>query len=201
MTKIKFCGLKSENDIIAVNKIIPEYIGFVFAKKSKRYVSPETAAKLKKILNPKIKAVGVFVNEPCENVAKLLNEKVIDIAQLHGGETDGYILELKKLTEKPVIKAFGIKSSEDIAAANESKADFVLLDSVGGGTGKTFDWNLIKEIKRPYFLAGGFNAQNVTEAIELLKPFAVDVSSGIETDGIKDENKMIKFAKTVRNIG
>lgn len=201
MTKIKLCGMMKADDIIAANEILPEYVGFVFAKKSKRYISPETAAEFKKMLNPKIKAVGVFVNEPCECVAKLLNEDIIDIAQLHGAETEEYISSLKKLTAKPVIKAFGIASEDDVTLAEKSSADFILLDSVGGGTGKTFDWNLIKNINRPYFLAGGFNADNVTDAVKLLKPFAVDVSSGIETLGKKDKTKMIKFAEIVRNLG
>lgn len=197
MTKIKLCGLSRSCDIEAANELMPEYIGFVFAPKSRRYVSPEKAAELKRMLSPNIQAVGVFVNETPENVATLLSDGVIDIAQLHGNEDNDYINRLRQLTEKQIIKAFRIKSESDISAAEQSEADYVLLDS-GAGTGTVFDWNLIKDIKRPYFLAGGLDVQNVSAAIETLTPFAVDVSSGIETDGHKDKNKMAAFAAAVR---
>jgi phosphoribosylanthranilate isomerase len=197
MTKIKLCGLKRECDIEAVNKLNPDFIGFVFAQKSKRYVDPEGAAKLKAKLNKGIKAVGVFVNESPETVADLLNRGTIDIAQLHGSEDEEYISRLRSLTDKPLIKAIKVQSKADIEAADESSADYVLLDS-GAGTGMTFNWQLIKGIKRPYFLAGGLSPENVAEAVKTLNPFAVDVSSGIETDGLKDEAKMADFVSTVR---
>jgi phosphoribosylanthranilate isomerase len=156
MTGIKLCGLKRECDIEAVNKLNPDFIGFVFAEKSKRYVNPEGAARLKAKLNKGIKAVGVFVNESPEAVAELLNKGTIDMAQLHGSEDEKYILRLRSLTDKPLIKAIKVQSKADIEAADESSADYVLLDS-GAGTGMTFNWQLIKGIKRPYFLAGGLN--------------------------------------------
>ena len=197
MTKIKLCGLSRPCDIEAANALNPEYIGFVFSKKSKRYVSHEKAAELKMLLHRDIKAVGVFVNESLQNVAELLKNGVIDIAQLHGGESEEYIKELRTVTDKPTIKAFRIETEKDVEKANASCADYVLLDS-GAGTGKVFDWTLIKSIERPYFLAGGLDIENVSEAIKELKPFAVDVSSGIETDGIKDKNKMAEFVAAVR---
>ena len=197
MTGIKLCGLKRECDIEAVNKFNPDFIGFVFAEKSKRYVDPEGAAKLKAKLNKGIKAVGVFVNESPETVADLLNKGTIDMAQLHGSEDEEYISRLRSLTDKPLIKAIKVQSKADIEAADESSADYVLLDS-GAGTGMTFNWQLIKGIKRPYFLAGGLNPENVTEAVKTLNPYAVDVSSGIETDGLKDEAKMADFVSIVR---
>ncbi|MBE5857246.1 MAG: phosphoribosylanthranilate isomerase [Lachnospiraceae bacterium] len=197
MTGIKLCGLKRECDIEAVNKLNPDFIGFVFAEKSKRYVNPEGAARLKAKLNKGIKAVGVFVNESPEAVAELLNKGTIDMAQLHGSEDEKYILRLRSLTDKPLIKAIKVQSKADIEAADESSADYVLLDS-GAGTGMTFNWQLIKGIKRPYFLAGGLNPENVAEAVKTLNPYAVDVSSGIETDGLKDEAKMADFVSTVR---
>ena len=200
MSRIKLCGLMKIEDIQAANELCPDYIGFVFAEKSRRYISPEQAARFKSILSPIIKAVGVFVNESAENVAKLLNENVIDIAQLHGNESEDYIKKLRALTDKPIIKAFGIADENDVILAEKSSADYILLDSVGGGTGKAFDWGLIKNVTRPYFLAGGFDSENVSDAINLLNPFAVDVSSGIETDGIKDKNKMKNFVDTVRSI-
>ena len=197
MTKIKFCGLTGDCDIDAANELRPEYVGFVFAPKSKRYVTPERAAELKRRLADGIKAVGVFVNDNLYHVAELLNRGVIDIAQLHGSEDEEYIGHLRQLTGKPIIRAFRIKTAEDIAEAEKCTADHVLLDS-GAGTGEVFDWKLIKNMKRPYFLAGGLSPDNVENAVEQLTPYAVDVSSGIETDGVKDKAKMAAFAAAVR---
>lgn len=197
MTKIKFCGLTGDCDIDAANELRPEYVGFVFAPKSKRYVEPERAAELKRQLAAGIKAVGVFVNDtPC-HVADLLETGVIDIAQLHGSEDEEYIGHLRQLTGKPIIRAYRIKTAENIAEAEKCTADHVLLDS-GAGTGEVFDWKLIKNLKRPYFLAGGLSPDNVENAVEQLSPYAVDVSSGIETDGVKDKAKMAAFAAAVR---
>lgn len=197
MTKIKFCGLTGDCDIDAANELRPEYVGFVFAPKSKRYVTPERAAELKRQLAAGIKAVGVFVNDDLYHVAELLNRGIIDIAQLHGSEDEEYIGHLRQLTGKPIIRAYRIKTAEDIAEAEKCTADHVLLDS-GAGTGEVFDWKLIKNMKRPYFLAGGLSPDNVENAVEQLSPYAVDVSSGIETDGVKDKAKMAAFAAAVR---
>lgn len=197
MTKIKLCGLRRECDIDYANELMPEYIGFVFAKKSKRYISPKDAKNLKNRLKPKIKAVGVFVNEDIKTISELLNNGVIDAVQLHGNEDEAYINELRRLTDCVIIKAFCIKNSEDIALADASTADYVLLDS-GGGSGNTFDWSHIKEMKRPYFLAGGLNSENVGDAIKELSPYAVDASSSLETDDFKDKEKMMAFVKAVR---
>ena len=198
MTKIKLCGLSRLCDIEAANELRPEYIGFVFAPNSRRYVTRDTAAQLKEKLHPGIKAVGVFVNEQPEVVARLLRDGVIDIAQLHGSETEEYICQLRTLTEKPIIKAFRIDTKQDILAAQKSTADFILLDSGSGGTGTAFDWKLIPEIGRPYFLAGGLGLDNAADAVRTLKPYAVDVSSGIETGGWKDKRKMQEFVTIVR---
>ncbi len=194
MTRIKFCGLRTLADIQAANKLAPEYIGFVFAPKSKRYVAPAQARQLRDALDRQITAVGVFVDENVSTVAALLNDGTIDAAQLHGNETDAYIENLRGLTDKPIIKAF---QADNIAAAESSVADCVLLDS-GAGGGKVFDWRQIN-LRREYFLAGGLTVDNVGAAIDLLHPFAVDVSSGIETGGRKDFDKMAAFAKAVRN--
>lgn len=199
MTKIKLCGLTRLCDIETANELMPEYIGFVFAKRSRRYVSPERAAELKRMLHPGISAVGVFVNEDLETVAGLLNGETIDVAQLHGSETEDYIRKLRLMTDKPIIQAFRIDTEEDVSLAESSTADYVLLDS-GGGTGTTFDWSLLKGIQRPYFLAGGLGSFNVAEAVRTLVPYAVDVSSGIETDGWKDAGKMKKFVDAVRSV-
>lgn len=197
MTKIKLCGLSRPCDIEAANKLKPEYIGFVFAPKSKRYVSQKVAEDLKRLLLPDIKAVGVFVNENPETVAELLNKGIINIAQIHGNENEDYINKLRKLSDKPIIKAFRIDTKSDITNAEQSTADFILLDS-GAGTGTVFDWKLIQNIKRPYFLAGGLDTENVKSAVKLLHPYAVDVSSGIETNGYKDKTKMAAFVAAVR---
>lgn len=194
MTKIKFCGLKRTEDIKYANELNPDFIGFVFAPKSKRFVDADTAKELKNLLDSNIKAVGVFVDEDLNAVAKLLKDGIIDIAQLHGSEDDEYIKRLRTLCDKPIIKAFMIESPDDIKKANESSADYVLLDS-GKGSGVTFNWDLIKEVNRPYFLAGGLDCDNVENALNSLTPFAVDVSSGIETDGYKDFEKMSRIAQ------
>jgi Phosphoribosylanthranilate isomerase len=198
MTKIKLCGLSRFCDIEAVNILKPEYIGFVFAENSRRYVSPEDACLLKKRLSSEIKAVGVFVREDVKVIADLLGRGIIDAAQLHGGEEEAYIRYLRKLTGKPIIKAFRIETAEDIIAAERSSADHLLLDSGEGGTGSTFDWGLLKRMKRPYFLAGGLTPENVGRAVGELHPYAVDVSSGVETNRKKDRDKMAAFVAAVR---
>ena len=196
MTKIKLCGLTRITDIQTANQLKPDYIGFVFAPKSKRYIKPECAAELKTILDPDIAAVGVFVNEKPEVIAALLNQNIIDLAQLHGTEDELYIQQLRLLTIKPLIKAFKIKNKADLETAQNSSADHILLDA-GAGDGQTFDWDILKSFTRPYFLAGGLNPSNVDEAIKKLSPYAVDVSSGIETAGFKDAAKMKSFVDAV----
>lgn len=197
MTEIKLCGLKRPQDIEYVNELVPEYIGFVFAKGSRRYVSPKEAAGLRKNLNTGIIPVGVFADENKEIVADLVNRHIIDIVQLHGNEDDEYISSLRNISDCKIIKALRIMGRDDIIAANKSTADYVLLDS-GGGSGEAFDWSLIQEIQRPYFLAGGLNPSNVERAITELQPFAVDASSSLETDGFKDKDKMAAFVNAVR---
>lgn len=197
MTRIKICGLRRPEDIGAVNGLQPEFIGFVFFPGSKRYVEPEEARDLKAGLAPGIKAVGVFVDEEPETVARLLEEGIIDIAQLHGHEDEAYLAGLRQLTDKPLIKAFRIRSAEDALQAQASSAEAILLDA-GAGDGKTFDWNWLAAVTRPYFLAGGLNPENVSRAVEKLHPYAVDVSSGVETDGVKDLFKMRAFVRAVR---
>ena len=197
MTKIKFCGLTRPCDIAAANEIKPDYVGFVFAPNSKRRVGYKQAVDLKNLLSKDIKAVGVFLNEDIEQVISLLNLGIIDAAQLHGDESVDYIRRIQQETGKPVIKAFRIHNEADVAAAEETIADYIILDA-GTGEGKTFDWNLVEQFQKPYFLAGGLNPENVKEAMRQLHPYALDVSTGIETDGLKDKQKMADFAATVR---
>ena len=199
MTRIKLCGLTRPCDIEWVNALAPDYIGFVFAKRSRRCVTPDRARTLRGELDPGIRAVGVFVNEVPETVSALLNDGIIDIAQLHGGEDETYVRALRKLTAKPLIQAFRIDAPADLDRARASIADHILLDSGAGGTGTVFDWSLLKGFDRPCFLAGGLDPGNVAQAVRAVRPFAVDVSSGIETDGVKDVLKMTAFVNAVRN--
>lgn len=197
MTKIKLCGLKRACEIEWVNELKPDYIGFVFSKKSRRYVNPGEAGKLKAMLHSSIKAVGVFVDAKPEVIAGMAELEVIDAVQLHGSEDEAYLRELKRRIKIPVFQAFRITSAEDIKRAEVSSADMVLLDA-GAGCGEVFDWNLLKDMKRPYFLAGGLTPENVSQAIKSLHPYGVDASSSLETEGLKDSIKMAAFVKAVR---
>ena len=197
MTKIKFCGLMTLDDVYAANELLPEFVGFVFAAGSKRRVTPAQAEKFRNALSKKILAVGVFVDEKISVVAELLNAGTIDIAQLHGGEDADYISRLRTLTTKPLIKAVEVHSPENLRTIEQIDSDYVLIDS-GKGSGNVFDWRILKNFSRPYFLAGGLNPENVSAAIKILNPFAVDVSSGIESNGRKDAAKMREFVSAVR---
>lgn len=198
MTRVKICGLTTPKDIAAVNAARPEYVGFVFWRQSKRYVSRECAFALKSRLSPAIAAVGVFVDETVETVAQLLNDNIIDIAQLHGHEDERYIAALRARTDKPIWQAFIVRGENDVMRANASSADLILLDA-GYGCGETFDYALLKRCTRPYILAGGLTPKTVSSALRLA-PYAVDVSSGVETDGVKDTKKIQEFIQTVRRI-
>lgn len=198
MTKIKFCGLSCPQDIQAANRLLPDYIGFVFVPESRRFVTQETAWRLKEMLDPRIQAVGVFADESPKVMARLANQKLIHMIQLHGQETDQAIRSVRRMTQVPILQAFTIHTAGDLSRAKASSADLILLDS-GAGTGTVFDWNQIQgRIKRPFFLAGGLNPANVAASIRKLSPCGVDVSSGIETDGRKDKRKMAEFAAAVR---
>lgn len=212
MAQIKLCGLKRQSDIEAANELKPEYIGFVLWEKSSRYVSRDEALLLKKALLPGIKAVGVFVDEEVSNVAALLNDEVIDIAQLHGHEDGSYIERLKEISPGcQIIKALKVRDKESLLQELDGfsleSPDFFLLDS-GTGSGQSFNWEILqspevtdklKDLSKGWFLAGGLDAANVAAAIEKLRPMAVDVSSGIETEGKKDPDKMREFVREARS--
>lgn len=197
MTKTKLCGLKRICDVAWANELQPNYVGFVFVKESRRYVTLPEAAKLKTMLSPTIQAVGVFVNAEIEMIAGTVQMGVIDVVQLHGNENENYLERLRKRIDLPIFQAFRIRSVEDVQRAEKSSADMVLLDA-GAGSGEVFDWSLLREMNRPYFLAGGLTAENVEEAIKSLKPYGVDASSSLETDGVKNREKMAAFMKAVR---
>lgn len=199
-TKIKICGLSRERDIDYANQYLPDYVGFVLHyPKSRRYISVERAQELGRLLNPGIQIVGVLVDQPLETVVSLLGDCVIDIAQLHGHEDEAYIKALKERTGKEVWKAFQIRSAEDVAAAKASSADMVVLDS-GMGSGEVFDWSLIADFDRPYFLAGGLSPQNAVRCVKQLHPYGIDLSSGVETNGVKDKGKISSVIHAVRRM-
>jgi phosphoribosylanthranilate isomerase len=198
MVKIKICGIKRLEDIEIVNRYKPDYIGFVFAD-SKRKVSHDLAKELRNNLDSDIIPVGVFVDSPQEEILKLFGDGIIEIAQLHGSESEQYILDLKKKTngELKTINAIEMTQEVDLLEYNDSNSDYLLLDS-GKGSGKTFDWSLIrKDIKKEFFLAGGLNSKNVTQAIDEFNPYAIDLSSSLETDGFKDENKIKEIMEVI----
>lgn len=199
MTKIKICGLRRSEDIDIVNRYLPDYAGFILAENRVRTITENQLAELKSRLNPSIQAVAVFVNQDPAYPALIFRKGLADYIQLHGSEDESYIHELRK--EAPgvkIIKAFNIEQKTDIRKAMESSADLILLDHGKGGTGSSFDWRLITDIDRDYILAGGLNPQNVEQAVKELHPYAVDVSSGVETDGYKDEMKVKTLIETVR---
>lgn len=198
MVKIKICGLKRLEDIEIVNKYKPDYVGFVFAD-SKRKVSQELASEMKKNLDSDIITVGVFVDADSNEIIELFNSGIIDVAQLHGSESEDYIRNLKERTnyELKVINAIEMSDEKDLLEYDNSIADYLLFDS-GKGSGKTFDWSLIRDdLDKEFFLAGGIDIFNVGEAIDNFNPYAIDLSSSLETDGFKDENKIKEIMEVI----
>lgn len=211
MIKVKICGLKTLADVDIVNRYLPEYIGFVFAN-TKRFVTDEQAFLMRNRLDKRIQSVGVFVDEPLEHVIQLCNTNVIDMVQLHGDETDTYIQTLKEKTDINVIKAVRVQSAEQVVESISVAADFMLFDTykngVLGGTGECFSLKILQEsfaklreknqAIKPYFLAGGLHCDNVADIINQMDCYAVDVSTGVETDGRKDAVKIKQFIGCVR---
>ena len=212
MVKIKICGLKRLEDIEIVNKYKPDFIGFVFAE-SPRKVSFEEARELSGLLSEDIVPVGVFVNEHMKLIVDLFKDGIIKMAQLHGDEDEDYIKNLKAKSieelgkEIPIINAIEIKDGVDyndkLLEWRDSASDYFILDS-GKGSGKTFNWDLIDKssefFENSIFLAGGLNSQNLASAIEEFNPFAVDLSSSVETDGFKDEDKIKEIMEIINNF-
>ncbi|MDR3112875.1 MAG: phosphoribosylanthranilate isomerase [Endomicrobium sp.] len=193
MAKIKICGLKIKEDVECVNLAKPDYAGFVFAG-TKRKIDFKTAAKLRSLLNKDIKSVGVFVNEFMANIVSLCKDAAVDLVQLHGDEDENYIGALRQKIDNKIIKAVRVVDSLNFKLP--LNADFVLFDS-DAGSGKTFDWKLIPKTDKPFFLAGGLNKDNMEEALKL-KPYCVDLSSGVETGGQKDFDKITEIVKMAR---
>ncbi|MFZ5987170.1 MAG: phosphoribosylanthranilate isomerase [Bacillota bacterium] len=211
MTGVKICGLRRKEDIEYVNCYLPHYIGLVFAK-SKRQVSKELAADLRAELASDIKAVGVFVNEDALEVAEITRYCGLDCIQLHGDESPEYIESLKEalhgenIKRVEIWKAVRVRDEESVKSMSLYDVDAFLLDTYVegsfGGAGKTFDWELACLAKKygKIILAGGLDTGNVSGAVGMVRPFAVDVSSGVETDGFKDEVKISSFIKEVKSV-
>ena len=206
--KIKTCGLFREEDINYANELKPDYIGFVFAE-SKRKVGVEKAYNLKNKLDKEIKSVGVFVNDNLDFILNLIKDKIIDIIQLHGNEDNDFLDNLKTKTNAKIIKFIPVENAESILNSLNVISDFILLDNLKGGAGKTFNWNYLKEafelnnnlkkiFNEKYFLAGGLNKENIGEALKF-NPYCVDLSGGLETDGIKDYEKMKYIINITKN--
>ena len=200
MSKIKICGLRTLEDVHYTNQVQPDYAGFIFVPGRRRCITPQTARELRSQLSPEIASVGVFWDAPLEELLSLAGQNLFTVIQLHGNEDAAYIQALKASCPFPVVKAFSIRSAADVEQALGSPADYLLFDNGKGGTGQSFDWSLLGPVGKPFFLAGGLNASNVADAITHLSPYAVDTSSGVETDGKKDLLKMQAFVQAVRSL-
>lgn len=199
MPKIKICGLFRECDIDFINEAMPDYIGFVFAK-SHRQITKEQASIFRKRLNDNIISVGVFVNNKIEEIQQLYNDNIISVAQLHGNEDSDYILNLRKNNNLQIIKAINLNTYKNVDQLVNINADFLLFDSGNGGTGKTFNWDTIPKIKKSFFLAGGLDINNIDQAIKTVNPYAVDLSTGVETNDVKDKQKILNIVRRVKNV-
>lgn len=200
--KIKLCGMFRDCDIDYANEAKPDYVGFILGfPKSHRNIDAETARRLRSRLDTGIKAVGVFVNSPETTCAEYANCGIIDVIQLHGDEDADFIRRLRELTSAPIIKAAKIRTPEDIGRVQALGADYVLLDN-GTGTGEMFDHSLLDgaEIRQPFFLAGGLTPENLRQAAESVRPYCVDLSSGVETDRFKDREKMLEAVRVIREL-
>ena len=201
MTKVKICGLRTLDDIMAVNEAEPDYAGFIFVPSRRRYIEPDQAKILQKKLDHRICPVGVFVNEKQETIKDVVTLCDIHTVQLHGQESNEQIDGLRHILPGiQIIKAFRIDSARDMEEVMSSHADLVLLDHGIGGTGERFDWSLIRDCGRPFILAGGLSWENVGQAIRNTHPYAVDVSSSLETAGHKDPEKIRQFMEVVREL-
>lgn len=191
--KIKICGLFREEDITYVNKYKPDYIGFVFAK-SQRQVTKNQAYILKQLLDSKIKAVGVFVNAPIALIRETVQDHIIDLIQLHGQEDEAYIKALKEVVDVPIIKAIRVGKDE----MKSYDVDYYLLDGIKPGSGQSFNWSQIQELDHPIFLAGGISMNNIHDALKT-NVYALDLSSGVEKQGVKNEALIKEVIRSVRN--
>jgi len=206
--KIKICGITKNNDAQLAAQLGAWAVGFIFVENTPRYISPEKAGEIIKKLPANIKKVGVFANVSAEKILEIVKISGIDFVQLHGEESPDFCEKIKNISKKQIIKAFRIKNKEDFEKIYfyKSKIDFVLLDSFSekelGGTGEAFNWDLAKYLpdkEIPIILAGGLNPDNILEAYNQIKPYALDVSSGVEiSKGIKDKEKLEKLFEKIK---
>ncbi|MGH2116802.1 phosphoribosylanthranilate isomerase [Aerococcus sp. L_32] len=201
MVKVKICGLRRPEDIEAANVAKPDYVGFIFVEGTKRYVKPDLAASFRRDLAADIQTVGVFVNAPIEEIVAICQAGTIDLVQLHGEEDQAYIEHLKGQVNQDIIKSVAVR---DELVVDPNQADYLLFDSLSpnrGGSGKTFNWQMVSAYKeKPFFLAGGLGVDNIEEALKVVRPYAVDASSSLETDGVKDPVKMQEFVAKIREV-
>lgn len=201
MVKVKICGLRRPEDIEAANVAKPDYVGFIFVPETKRYVEPIQAAQFRKDLAGDIQTVGVFVNARIEKIVAICKAGIIDVIQLHGEEDATYIDQLKGQVDQEIIKSVAV--GDDLVVA-PNQADYLLFDSLSpsrGGSGKIFDWKMVSAYQeKPFFLAGGLGVENIEEALKVVRPYAVDASSSLETDGVKDPVKMQEFVAKIREV-
>ncbi len=196
--KVKICGIRNEMEIKLINDFKPDYAGFIFLPNSRRFVAPEYAGLLRAKLRSNIEAVGVFYDETLKTVAMTAEIAGLDLVQLNGHENGEYISALREYTRCRIIKSFEIQTPMDVERAMGSRADFIMLNG-GNNDGDKFDWSYVSHSRRKYFLSGGLNPENVTQAL-LLKPvpYCLDVCSGVEVKRLKDFRKVMKFINTVR---
>lgn len=201
MVKVKICGLRRPEDIETANAAKPDFVGFIFVEGTKRYVNPDLAAKFRRDLAADIQTVGVFVNAPIEAIVAICQAGTIDLIQLHGEEDQAYIEQLKGQVDQDIIKSVAVGDELVVAP---SQADYLLFDSLSpsrGGSGKVFDWQMVSAYQdKPFFLAGGLGVDNIEEALKVVRPYAVDASSSLETDGVKDPVKMQEFVAKIREV-
>ena len=201
MVKVKICGLRRPEDIEAANAAKPDYVGFIFVPETKRYVNPDLAASFRRDLAADIQTVGVFVNAPIEEVVAICQAGTIDLVQLHGEEDQAYIAHLKGQVDQHIIKSVAVG---DELVVDPNQADYLLFDSLSpshGGSGKIFDWQMVSAYQeKPFFLAGGLGVKNIEEALKVVRPYAVDASSSLETDGVKDPVKMQEFVAKIWEV-
>ncbi|MCD8009080.1 MAG: phosphoribosylanthranilate isomerase [Clostridiales bacterium] len=199
-TKIKICGLRRVEDVDFVNEAKPDYAGVILCRRFWRGVDFDQAKLLRKRLDPNIPLVGVFVNDRFSDVVVALRQGIVDMVQLHGTESEEYITSVQMMARKPVIKACQVYDPSVIPYAVNSAADHILLDS-GAGSGQTFDWSIVQGVERPFLLAGGLTPENIPQAIEAVHPWGIDISSGVETDKVKDRDKILAAVEAVRRFG
>lgn len=196
MSKIKLCGLTRIEDAESANQARPDWVGFVFDK-GRHFLTDDGAAEIRRVLRQDIPAVGVFVNDDPEHIVALAESGVIQYVQLHGHEPEEYLRALRRRISCPFIRVISVRTTEDVLRWQDSAADYLLLDHGKGGTGKSFDWALIPPLRKPWIMAGGIGLSNLEQALAY-QPYGIDISSGAETDGVKDRDKMIRLVQMVR---